>query len=55
MRREESGQALVEYALVSWLIMAGGLFLGRNLTNDFIAAYDVYIEGFWLIITLPVP
>ena len=51
---DESGQSIVEYSMISFLIIAGGVVGLPVLVNSIIAAYDVYIGSLYFILSLPI-
>ncbi|MDP7039577.1 MAG: hypothetical protein QGI45_10500 [Myxococcota bacterium] len=57
-RKSEQGQALTEYALIVGLAL-GALFLplfnGRSIILLLIDVFDIYINSFHQVITLPIP
>lgn len=58
MKPRERGQATVEYVLLAWcLIMALflPLFDGRSAAGLFVEAFNIYINSFHFVITLPIP
>jgi hypothetical protein len=51
----ESGQAAVEYSLFTFFILIGAVLgLGGFLPAS-LAAYEAYIDGFWMVLGLPIP
>ncbi|HEY3449154.1 MAG TPA: hypothetical protein VGK67_22545 [Myxococcales bacterium] len=53
--REEDGQAATEYALFTFFVIFGLSFgLGGFLPAMF-KAYEHYVHGFWMVLSLPVP
>lgn len=57
-RKSERGQALTEYTLIVGLAL-GALFLplfnGRSIILLLIDVFDIYINSFHQVITLPIP
>lgn len=55
LRRDQRGQAMVEYASFLWMgLIYGGIcwtFLGPQLMN----AIDKYLKGIYYILNLPLP
>jgi Flp pilus assembly pilin Flp len=53
--RADSGQAMTEYALVTALIL--GLLVGAGWTvlPDFVGALQRYLDGFYVLLNLPIP
>lgn len=62
MARAESGQALVEYALIT-AVLVGGVFLLRNLMPGTVwtqflqgmGVYAIYSDSFEAVLSLPFP
>jgi hypothetical protein len=54
-RTRESGQAMAEYSLFTFFMLVGVVMgVGGFLPASF-AAYRAYIDGFWLVLGLPIP
>jgi hypothetical protein len=65
-RKQQRGQATVEYALVTWLLIVG-LVLGctvrilpgpkrqENLIQLLLGAYQVYYDSFYWLLNAPFP
>lgn len=70
-RRVRRGQAMVEYSMLTWILVAGLLFLGsapvfkttvpdgtvvnRNLIEMMLEAYQRYYDSFFLVLSMPYP
>ncbi|MCD6498087.1 MAG: hypothetical protein J7M25_07260 [Deltaproteobacteria bacterium] len=54
-RRGRSGQAVVEYALVSLLLTGGGIFMFYTFFPSFINAFQRYYDSFYVMLNLPFP
>ncbi len=54
-RSDESGQALVEYAIIVAGLM--GLLVGASFTflPDFVRALQQYYDSFYIMLNLPIP
>ena len=53
--RDEGGQAATEYALFTFFVIFGMSFgLGGFLPAMF-KAYEHYVHGFWMVLSLPIP
>lgn len=51
----EAGQAMVEYSIVAHLLIgAGGLMLLKFLPK-LISTYQMYLDGFYFTLNLPLP
>ncbi len=71
VQRRRRGQAMVEYGIITWVLVAGLLFLGsapifkstvpggqvknRNVIEMMLEAYQRYYDGFFLVLTAPYP
>ncbi len=71
VHRRRHGQALVEYSMITWILLAGLLFLGsapifkttvpggqvtnRNVIEMMLEAYQRYYDGFFLVLSAPYP
>ncbi len=71
VHRRRRGQAMVEYSMITWILLAGLLFLGsvpifkttvpdgtiehRNVIEMMLEAYQRYYDGFFLVLTAPYP
>ncbi len=71
VHRRRRGQALVEYSMITWILVAGLLFLSsapifkstvpggqvrnRNVIEMMLEAYQRYYDGFFLVLTAPYP
>lgn len=65
-RRGERGQAMLEYSLLNWVLIAG-LVLGmsskliptpegqRNVIELFLESYQIYYDSFYFVLNLPFP
>lgn len=53
--RSESGQAATEYSMfTAFVIFGAAVGLGGFLPAMF-AAYQHYVHGYWLVLSLPIP
>jgi len=50
---DESGQSMMEYSMISFMILAGGTVGLPYLVNEIIKAYDIYIGSLYFILSLP--
>ena len=55
LRRDESGQAMAEYAIVVEAIMGVMVGVGFTFMPDFINALQRYYDGFYIMLNLPIP
>ncbi|MCA9665839.1 MAG: hypothetical protein KC503_09635 [Myxococcales bacterium] len=55
LRRDESGQAMAEYAIVVAAIMGVMVGVGFTFMPDFINALQRYYDGFYIMLNLPIP
>jgi hypothetical protein len=71
VHRRRRGQAMVEYSMITWILLAGLLFLGsvpifktpvpgglvthRNVIEMMLEAYQRYYDGFFLVLSAPYP
>ncbi len=71
VHRRRRGQAMVEYSVITWILLAGLLFLGnvrifkintpngqvrnRNVIEMMLEAYQRYYDGFYLVLSAPYP
>ncbi len=53
--REESGQAMAEYAIVVAALMGGLITMGFSFLPDFIDALQSYYDSFYIMLNLPFP
>ena len=51
----ESGQAMAEYAIVTAVLMGGLIISGFNFLPEFIRAFQLYYDSFYMVLNLPVP
>ena len=49
------GQAVTEYSLVVFVVLGLGIVGGWNLIPAFIDSFQRYIDGFYIILNLPIP
>ena len=53
---DQSGQAMVEYALLNFGVLAGAGSIGWwVIVPRVIEAYDIHIHGYYLVLGLPFP
>lgn len=71
LKRSRRGQAMVEYSMITWLLLAAVLFLGsvpvfkintptglvqnRNLIEMMLEAYQRYYDSYFLVLSMPFP
>ena len=58
LRREERGQAAVEYAVMSAYMLAAGLVASpfvMKFAPEMLNALQIYIDGFYFALALPFP
>lgn len=53
--RRCSGQAMVEYALISTAILIATAVSGRYMLPHLIGSYQAYFNQFYFMLTLPIP
>lgn len=51
----ESGQAMAEFAIVTAALMGGLAVMTFQILPDFIEALQTYLDGFYLLLNLPIP
>jgi hypothetical protein len=51
----EGGQAMAEYAIVTAALMGGMALMSFQVLPDFIEAFQHYLDGFYLLLNLPIP
>ncbi len=49
------GQAMAEYAIVAAALMGGMALMSFQVLPDFIEAFQRYLNGFYLLLNLPIP
>lgn len=52
---DSRGQAVAEYALLVAALMGGLGLMSFQILPDFIEAYQNYLNGFYIILHLPIP
>ena len=55
---DDSGQAAVEYAVMTSYLLVAGLGLGAGLLSfapEMLNAFQIYIDGFYLCLSVPLP
>ena len=55
LRRKRSGQAITEYSLIVFFILGLGIIAGWGLIPQFINSYQLYLDGFYVMLNLPIP
>ncbi len=55
LRRDDSGQAMAEYAIVVASLLGVLVGVGFTFLPDFIAALQQYYDSYYLMINLPIP
>ena len=53
--RDEGGQAMAEFAIVTAALMGGLGLMSFEILPNFIEALQVYLDGFYLLLNLPIP
>jgi len=53
--RDESGQALSEYAIIVAAFLVGCFAVGGFMLPRFVYAWDVYHDSFYTVLNLPFP
>jgi hypothetical protein len=53
--RGQAGQAMAEYAVVAAALMGGLAVMSFQILPDFIEALQVYLDGFYLMLNMPIP
>jgi Flp pilus assembly pilin Flp len=53
--RDQSGQAMAEYAIVVAAVMGGLTVMTFSLIPDFIDALQRYYDSYYMMLSLPVP
>lgn len=51
----DGGQAMAEYAIIAAALMGGLATVTFQVLPDFIVAYQQYLNGFYLLLNLPIP
>ena len=54
-RSSESGQAMAEFAIVAAALLGGLSVMSLPILPDFIEALLVYLDGFYLLLNIPIP
>lgn len=53
--RDEAGQAMTEYAVVTAAILGILVGAGWTILPDFVNALQRYFDGFYVLLNLPIP
>ena len=51
----ERGQAMAEYAIISWALLIGTVSLSKFFLPLILDAYQFYFDVFFFILNLPIP
>ena len=51
----DSGAAMAEYAIITAALMGGMAVMTFQILPDFIEALQRYLDGFYLLLNLPIP
>lgn len=51
----DDGQAMAEYAIVTAGLMGGMALMTFQILPDFIEAFQIYLNGFYFLLNLPIP
>lgn len=51
----DSGQAMAEYAIVVAALMGGLMTMGFSFLPEFINAFQMYYDSFYILLNLPFP
>jgi hypothetical protein len=54
-RAGERGQAMTEYAIISWALLIGTISLSKFFLPLILDAYQFYFDVFFFILNLPIP
>ncbi len=52
--KKEDGQSVVEYSLISFLILGGGVIFLPSAIDDIVTAYHIYIGSYYYVISMPI-
>lgn len=52
---ESKGQAMVEYAIITAALLGGLLVMSYSIFPRFVQALQLYLDGFYIILNLPIP
>jgi len=50
---DESGQSVIEYSLLSFMILGGGVIFLPAAIDKIITAYHIYIGSYYYVISMP--
>lgn len=51
---DESGQSMMEYSFMSFMILVGGTMALTPTIDSFFTAYNIYLAGFFYVLSLPI-
>ena len=52
--KNEDGQAVMEYSLISFMILGGGVIFLPSAIDEIVSAYHIYIGSFYYVLSLPI-
>jgi hypothetical protein len=52
--KNEEGQSIIEYSLISFLILGGGVIFLPSAIDEIVSAYHVYIGSFYYVLSIPI-
>lgn len=52
---DPAGQAMAEYAIIVAALMGGLLLMSFNVLPEMIRAFQLYYDGYYIILNLPIP
>lgn len=53
--KDESGQAMVEYAIITAGLMGGLVYMSFSFLPEFITALQRYYDSYYILLNLPIP
>ena len=52
--KNEEGQSVMEYSLISFMILGGGVVFLPSAIDEMVTAYHIYIGSFYYVLSLPI-
>jgi len=52
--KNEEGQSVIEYSLISFMILGGGVVFLPTAIDELVNAYHIYIGSFYYVLSLPI-
>ena len=53
--KDRAGQAMAEYAIITAALLGGLIVMSYSVFSSFVNALQLYLDGFYIVLNLPIP